>query len=284
MAMPATGWSMRVTRVLAVSITFGVGAASFALSFTALRDLYARGHIPAGQAWLFPLMVDGAILLATLGVVVMAGDPRCRNDCRFFWLVLCGGAAVSIACNALHAVLPPDQPLNAWLRGFLAAVAPIWLLVTTHGLTLLLTRMRRWSAATPRRRGEDHNDGLIVDAMSAEAAGVSASGRAGLNAPASSNVTESGVASTGSDEPDALDAPADSRWHTVAAGVLEELKLKNVDQTEVTKVLHLSYERALPDREIGRRFGLDHHTVGKIIRAADARIRHEHQERMLAAS
>lgn len=283
MAMPATGWSMRVTRVLAVGITFGVGTASFALSFTALRDLYARGHIPAGQAWLFPLMVDGAILLATLGVVVMAGDPLCRNDRRFFWLVLGGGAAVSIACNALHAVLPPDQPLNAWLRGFLAAVAPIWLLVTTHGLTLLLTRMRR-SAAMPRRRGEDHHGTVIVDATTDEVAGVSASGRAGLNEPASSNISESGAASTGSDESDALDAPADSRWHTVAAGVLEELNLKNVDQTEVTKVLHLSYERALPDREIGRRFGLDHHTVGKIVRAADARIRHEHQERMLAAS
>lgn len=94
--MLATPRSMIMTRVLAVSITFGVGTASFALSFTALRDLAARGHIPVGQAWLWPLMVDGAILLATLGVVIMTGDRQCRNDRRFFWLVLCGGAMVSI--------------------------------------------------------------------------------------------------------------------------------------------------------------------------------------------
>lgn len=272
MALPATGWSMRVTRVLAVGITFGVGAASFALSFTALRDLYARGHIPAGQAWLFPLMVDGAILLATLGVVVMAGDPQCRNDRRFFWLVLCGGAAVSIACNALHAVLPPDQPLNAWLRGFLAAVAPIWLLVTTHGLTLLLTRMRRRSAAAPRRRPSEGSD-------------VSTPEQAQVDQTAAVGITEPSAPLSDSGE-DALDEeiPADSRWDTVAARILEQLKLKSVEQADVTKVLHLSYERALPDREIGRRLGLDHHTVGKIVRAADARIRHEHHERMLAAS
>lgn len=271
MAMAATGWSMRVTRVLAVGITFGVGAASFALSFTALRDLYARGHIPAGQAWLFPLMVDGAILLATLGVVVMAGDPQCRNDRRFFWLVLCGGAAVSIACNALHAVLPPDQPLNAWLRGFLAAVAPIWLLVTTHGLTLLLTRMRRRSAAAPRLHRR-------------EASSVSMPGGAEVNQSAAVDVTEPSVAPTDTEEDALQEISADSRWNLVAARILEELKLKTVEQAEVTKVLHLSYERALPDREIGRRLGLDHHTVGKIVRAADAHIRHEHQERMLAAS
>ncbi len=283
MAMPSTGWSMVMTRVLAVSITFSVGAASFALSFTALRDLYARGHIPAGQAWLFPLMVDGAILLATLGVVVMAGDPQCRNDRRFFWLVLCGGAAVSIACNALHAVLASDQPLNAWLRGFLAAVAPVWLLVTTHGLTLLLTRIRRRSTPTTRRRVDDHNRELLADSVVGDTGSASVARSGQLDQPADADSASPTAPPTGADE-DVFDTPADSRWHAVAASVLDELKLRNIDQTEVAQVLYLSYERARADREIGRTVGLDHHTVAKIVRAADALVRREHHERMLAAS
>lgn len=284
MTLPATGWSMTATRVLAVSITFGVGTASFALSFTALRDLYARGHIPAGQAWLFPLMVDGAILLATLGVVVMAGDPQCRNDRRFFWLVLCGGAAVSIACNALHAVLPPGQPLNPWLRGFLAAVAPVWLLVTTHGLTLLLTRIRRRASAPAQHHSHAHNDRPSTDlGTDNPRAHTAASGPEQHDQPAATDTANSSLppASTGEDS---VDIPVDSRWPPVAARVVKELTLKNVDQTEVARVLHLSYERALTDREIGRTLGLDHHTVGKIVRTADAHIRHEHQNRMLTAS
>ncbi|WP_280187431.1 DUF2637 domain-containing protein, partial [Nocardia gipuzkoensis] len=42
-------------------------AAAFRLSFTTLRDLGVLARIPADDAWLFPLIVDGTILLATAG-------------------------------------------------------------------------------------------------------------------------------------------------------------------------------------------------------------------------
>lgn len=258
-------WTAATIRVVAVGITIGVGAAGFALSFTALRDLATRGHVPTGQAWLWPLMVDGAIVLATLGVVVTAGDPRCGGDRRFFWSVLFGGAAVSIACNALHAVLAPDAPLDAWLRGFLAAVAPTALLVTTHGLTLL-TRIHGRGAAASIPGPTDTGDPVAPE--------VSAGDR--LHALAS---TERESATRGTRRtipaPAAPQAPPGSRWHAVAERVVSRIALKDNGSGDVTEVLYLSFEHTMADREIGRRLGMSHHTVSKIVAAGASALREE---------
>ena len=110
MSMPARPWSMIVTRVLAVSITFGVGAASFALSFTALRDLATRGHVPdrTGMA----MAADGR--WCDLACYAWGrGHGRRAAVPRRSALLLDGArrrCAVSIACNALHAILPPIRP------------------------------------------------------------------------------------------------------------------------------------------------------------------------------
>lgn len=264
MSITTNPLAMRMTRALAVTITFGVGAASFALSFTALRDLAVRGHVPAGQAWLWPLMVDGAILLATLGVVVMAGDPQCRNDRRFFWQVLFGGGLLSVACNALHAMLPGDQPLPAWMRGLLAGVAPIALLVTTHGLTLL-TRMHRRAAALAATRSGD----ATVGGPGTHTAGSTT----GQDDRQQRGAAATGVATVAIGDKAHLTIPADSPWHARAARVLEEAALKkDTGCNEVAEVLFLSFDRALADREIGRRLGLSHHTVAKIVRAGGSQL------------
>ena len=239
--------SLLVTRIAAVAITFGVGAAGFALSFAALRDLATRGHVPVGQAWLWPLMVDGAILLATLGVVAMAGDPLCHKDRRFFWQVLAGGATVSIMGNALHAILPADEPLPTWVCGILAAVAPAALLVTTHGLTLL-TRMHRRGAAAAAAD-------VSMAAVEVVADDVATSERD------TAVVTRTTVEAV-------PDVPAGSRWHAVAERVMENVTLRDTEIGDVAKVLVLSYERAVSNREIGRSLGMSHHTVAKIIGAA----------------
>jgi hypothetical protein len=256
---------MTLTRVLAVAITTGVGAASFALSFTALRDLAVRGQVPPQQAWLWPLMVDGAILLATLGVVVVSGDPQCRSDRRFFWLVLGGGAVVSIACNALHAILPADEPINTWLRGFLAGVAPTALVVTTDGLTRLTRLHRRGvaAAAAVAFRPVPESDAAVASAAVVDSAAIDTD-----TVPAEHRA----------------DIPTDSRWHEAAARVLEHVSLKNTGLPEVAQVLWLSYERAVTNREIGRRLGISHHTVGKIISTAANHVLHDEQAAVLAAS
>ncbi|NEW48225.1 DUF2637 domain-containing protein [Nocardia cyriacigeorgica] len=135
---------MTVARVFAVLVIVGVGAAAFRLSFATLADLAELANIPASDAWLFPLIVDGTICLATLGALVLAKSP----ERRFFLWVLGAGAVVSVAGNSLHAVTD-GQPLPAWAAALVAAIAPISLLVDTHCLAVLFRAAQRHSAPAP---------------------------------------------------------------------------------------------------------------------------------------
>ncbi|MEU4316617.1 DUF2637 domain-containing protein [Nocardia sp. NPDC024068] len=122
-----------LTHGFAALIILGVGAAAFRLSFSTLEDLARLARMPADDAWLFPLIVDGTILLATVGLLVCAHHKAER---RFFLGVLVVGSLVSVAGNSVHAVTA-GQPLPGWAAALVAAVAPISLLVDTHGLALL---------------------------------------------------------------------------------------------------------------------------------------------------
>ncbi|MET8875576.1 DUF2637 domain-containing protein [Nocardia sp. NPDC004604] len=139
---------MRVTRVFAVVTIIGVGVAAFRLSFATLKDLAVLAHIPADDAWLLPVVIDGTILLATAGTLVLANHP----DRRYFLRLLIIGAAVSIVGNCLHAVVS-GMALPTWasavLSAVVAAIAPISLLADTHGLAVLLRAAQHNSAPAP---------------------------------------------------------------------------------------------------------------------------------------
>ena len=98
--------TLTLTRAAALSITVGIGIGSFVLSFTALADLAARAGIPERPAWLWPLIVDGTILQATMAVVALAGLEDQQRNRRYFWIVLSVSAAVSVVANGWHAALP----------------------------------------------------------------------------------------------------------------------------------------------------------------------------------
>jgi hypothetical protein len=132
-AVDQSAGMMRLARWSAALIIVGVGAAAFRLSFSTLQDLAKIAGMPSGDAWLFPLIVDGTILLATFGVLVCANH---KSERRFFLGVLIVGSLVSVAGNSVHAVVASDSPLG-WAAALVAAVAPISLLVDTHGLALL---------------------------------------------------------------------------------------------------------------------------------------------------
>lgn len=128
---PAWGWAV----VTAATGTVLIGIGAFWLSFVALADLAARSGIASGQAWIWPLLVDGLIVVSTIAVVALDGS-------RGFWypwaLLICG-ALVSVAANALHAVVAADASVPSMLAATVAAVPPLVLLASTH-LTVVLTR------------------------------------------------------------------------------------------------------------------------------------------------
>ncbi|MGV1005314.1 MAG: DUF2637 domain-containing protein [Candidatus Nanopelagicales bacterium] len=125
----------RWAAMTAVAGTVFIAAGAFWLSFTSLADLAARSGIGAGQAWAWPLIVDGIIVVATVAVVALAG----QRSAWYPWALLVGGALVSVTANAIHAVVAADADVPRMLAASVAAVPPIVLLAITH-LTVILTR------------------------------------------------------------------------------------------------------------------------------------------------
>lgn len=125
----------RVAVATAVAGTVFIAAGAFWLSFTALADLARRSGIEAGQAWAWPLIVDGIIVVATVAVVALAR----QRSAWYPWVLLAAGALVSVTANAIHAVVAADADVPGVLAASVAAVPPLVLLAITH-LTVILTR------------------------------------------------------------------------------------------------------------------------------------------------
>ncbi|MGO2996133.1 DUF2637 domain-containing protein [Brachybacterium alimentarium] len=132
------GWAV----VTAASGTVLIGAGAFWLSFTALADLAMRSGIAAGQAWIWPLLVDGLIVVATVAVVALDG----HRTAWYPWALLIAGALVSVTANAAHAFVTAEATVPGVLAATVAAVPPLVLLASTH-LTVVLIRSTRTTSA-----------------------------------------------------------------------------------------------------------------------------------------
>lgn len=150
----------RWAAVTAVSGTVFIAAGAFWLSFTALADLAARSGVGAGQAWAWPLIVDGIIVVATVAVVALAG----QKTAWYPWALLIGGAAVSVTANAIHAVVAADADVPGVLAASVAAVPPVVLLAITH-LTVILTRSTPDTGSPDEAVGPVASNRSVLDAQ-----------------------------------------------------------------------------------------------------------------------
>jgi uncharacterized membrane protein YidH (DUF202 family) len=248
---------LAITRVAAVLITIGIGAASFVLSFAALRDLAARAGIPGQLAWLWPMIVDGTILQATMAVVALAGHRDQERSRRYFWVVLSSSAAVSVGANALHAVIPGSAPLSPWLAAAIAVVAPVSLLATTHGLSLLIRVPTRPEAVWWPVVETDHEEAQVDLMPSPPRPAV--------------------VITDPSEQPEHRIAPMAvatlQPWRAMAEVIASREVANDFEVAEIAEVLHLSYEREVPHQAIARHLGIDHRTVDEIISASSELLR-----------
>ena len=134
------GWSHSWVGRTSVVGTGLLALGGFTLSFAALRDLAVRVGMPADLAWLWPLLIDGMIVEATLAVVALA--QRGSRAVWYAWFLLAAGAVVSVGSNSVHAMLTG----HGWAGAAAASVPPVVLLATTH-LTVLLMAAPEASAA-----------------------------------------------------------------------------------------------------------------------------------------
>lgn len=125
------GWSHSWVGRTSVVGTGLLALGGFTLSFAALRDLAVRVGMPADLGWIWPLLIDGMIVEATLAVVALA--QRGSRAVWYAWFLLAAGAVVSVGSNSVHAMLTG----HGWAGAAAASVPPVVLLATTH-LTVLL--------------------------------------------------------------------------------------------------------------------------------------------------
>ncbi|WP_230593080.1 DUF2637 domain-containing protein [Rhodococcoides fascians] len=69
----------------AVALTVGIAGASFWLSFAVLRDLAVMAGIGPGEAWVIPVVLDGAIVSTTVTAIALSNhtDNRTIKGRRF---------------------------------------------------------------------------------------------------------------------------------------------------------------------------------------------------------
>jgi Protein of unknown function (DUF2637) len=139
----------RWVQPLSAAGVLGIGAAAFLLSYDALHSLALASGVRPGLARIWPGVLDGFIVIATLTVVAA---KRARQPTWYPWALVALFSAASVAFNILHAL---DRYLTAarWVRPLVFAMPPVALVLATHLLLQQGVWQRQHSRTTPEPRG-----------------------------------------------------------------------------------------------------------------------------------
>lgn len=151
-------------RVVSSSLggTIVLAAGAFVLSFASLTDLAKLAGINATLAWIWPLIVDGLIVVSTMSIVALASHGR--RALTYPWALLAGGALVSVAANATHAILAADGAVPVIVSALVASVPPVVLLAVTH---LSVVLVQRSAEPVPKQKSERRSVQASSPAVSA---------------------------------------------------------------------------------------------------------------------
>jgi Protein of unknown function (DUF2637) len=111
-------WTYRVSAAGVLVLA----AAAFSLSYDALHQLALDSRVRPALAWLWPVVIDGTIVVALL-TVLAAKRAAARGG--YPWALAGLFSLASVAFNIAHA---PDRPVAQ----LVFAMAPIALVLTTH--------------------------------------------------------------------------------------------------------------------------------------------------------
>lgn len=157
-----TDFSLRAARIqlgallaalaLAIVIALGITTGAFVLSFAVQRDLARQALIPEHLTWIFPAIVDSAILGATIAIVIISKLNMNRRDRGFYIALAVSVVVISILGNAYHAYHAAISarefiggggdlgfiPLAPAIAAAIAIIPPALVLAFTHGITILV--------------------------------------------------------------------------------------------------------------------------------------------------
>ena len=127
-------WTYRVSAAGVLVLA----AAAFTLSYDALHQLALDSRVRPALAWLWPVVIDGTIVVALLTVLAA---KRAAARAGYPWALAGLFSLASVAFNIAHA---PDRPVAQ----LVFAMAPVALVLTTH----LLMQQVGWRRPTPAAR------------------------------------------------------------------------------------------------------------------------------------
>lgn len=120
---------------------FGVAFLAFAMSFDALAQLAKAAGIRESIAWMWPVVVDGSMIVATAAALVLRTSPSAAT--RIYpWAQLALFALISVVGNVLHSLAEQTLQLPPLVAGAVSGVPPIALLLSTHLLVMMLPPWR----------------------------------------------------------------------------------------------------------------------------------------------
>jgi hypothetical protein len=123
-------WTYRVSAAGVLVLA----AAAFTLSYDALHQLALDSRVRPALAWLWPVVIDGTIVVALLTVLAA---KRAGARAGYPWVLAGLFSLASVAFNVAHA---PDRPVAQ----LVFAMAPVALVLTTH----LLMQQAGWRHRT----------------------------------------------------------------------------------------------------------------------------------------
>jgi hypothetical protein len=115
-----------VTRKAIIGALVALSLASIYMSWGSLYELALAMGMPAERAIVWPAVID----VVTIVALVLA----LQTNARYAWATLAGFGLVTIAGNAMHAVIVPTElvKVDTWIAVVGSSLPAVALLVTTH--------------------------------------------------------------------------------------------------------------------------------------------------------
>ncbi|MEE1803478.1 DUF2637 domain-containing protein [Streptomyces sp. JV176] len=139
------GYNLRGMTAWDRSAIILLGAAGFAFSYDALRQIALAIHARENLSYLFPVFIDGFIAYGVRAIVLLRHQ---RFAARLYaWFLFLAATGASLGANALHAITLNDSPqagrsalhLADSVVGVLSMLAPLALAGSVH-LYILMAR------------------------------------------------------------------------------------------------------------------------------------------------
>lgn len=115
---------VNVLTALVGLLVLGIGAGAFILSYDSLHAVAIEAGKPAGKAWIFPLLIDGALIVFTLALLIF---QILRANVRAWVGLVILFTLATVGFNLAHA---PASVLG-WAA---AIVAPVSLFLSTESV------------------------------------------------------------------------------------------------------------------------------------------------------